>query len=189
MKVAAVQHDIVWEDSRHNHERLAPLIQAAASEGARLVVLSEMFATGFSMAADRIAEPPDGPSTEFLVEQAALCGAWVCGSVPTRDPDRALPVNRFVLAGPDGQLHRYDKLHPFSFAGEHERYAAGDCTITVEVDGIRVTPFICYDLRFADEFWSTAIGTDLYVVVANWPAVRRTHWQVLLQARAIENQA
>jgi predicted amidohydrolase len=98
-------------------------------------------------------------------------------------------VNVAVLAGPAGQLHRYVKIHPFSFAGEHERYDAGKDFLTVDVEGVRVTVFICYDLRFADEFFRCAAQTDLYVIPANWPEPRREHWQTLLRARAIENQA
>jgi predicted amidohydrolase len=188
MKLAVVQHDIAWEQPARNFARLAPMIEQAAASGARLVALTEMFATGFSMSAERIAEPVDGPSAQFLAEQARATGAWVCGSIPTRFAD-GLPTNRFVLAGPDGELHHYDKIHPFSYAGEHEHYGAGDRTITVEVDGVTVTPFVCYDLRFADDFWAEAHHTELYVVVANWPASRRAHWTTLLRARAIENQA
>jgi predicted amidohydrolase len=188
MRLALVQHDIVWEQPRQNFARLAPMVARAAADGARLIALTEMFATGFSMAAERIAEPVGGPSAQFLAEQADATGAWVCGSVPTRHDD-GLPTNRFVLAGPNGEHHHYDKLHPFSYAGEHEHYCAGQRTITVDVEGVRVTPFVCYDLRFADDFWAEAAHTDLYLVVANWPARRRVHWKALLQARAIENQA
>ena len=188
MKVAAVQHDIVWEDPEANFARLRPLIAAAAAQEARLVVLSEMFSTGFSMAADRIAEPADGgPSAAFLSARAADHGIWLCGSIPTRTEDK--PVNLFVLAAPDGTVHRYAKIHPFSYAGEHEHYGAGEQTLTVEVEGVRVSPFVCYDLRFPEEPRTVADDTDLYVFVANWPAPRRRHWQVLLQARAVENQA
>jgi predicted amidohydrolase len=94
-----------------------------------------------------------------------------------------------VLAGPDGEVHRYQKIHPFSFAGENEQYEPGEQFLTVLVEGVRVTVFICYDLRFADEFWQRAPDTDLYVVPANWPEPRREHWRTLLRARAIENQA
>jgi predicted amidohydrolase len=188
VRIAAIQHDIVWERPAENHARLAPMIADAARGGARVVALTEMYATGFSMAAERIAEPVDGPSAAFLADQARAVGAWVCGSIPTRHDD-GLPTNRFVLAGPDGQRHHYDKLHPFSYAGEHEHYRGGDRTITVDVEGVRVTPFVCYDLRFGDDFWAEAGSTDLYVLVANWPASRRAHWETLLRARAIENQA
>lgn len=190
MKVAAVQHDIAWEDPEANFEHLAPKVAQAAADGARLVVLAEMYSTGFSMASDRVAEPPDGPSVGFLADQAATHGVWVCGSVPVRDPSSAnLPYNRFVLAGPDGVAAVYDKIHPFSYGGEHEHYAAGRERLTVTVEGVRISPFVCYDLRFSDEFWGLAHDTDCYVVVANWPAARRSHWSALLVARAIENQA
>jgi predicted amidohydrolase len=189
MKIAAVQHDVVWEDGDATLARLEPQLRAAAGTGARLVVLTEMFPTGFSMEPDRVAEPEGGPSSEFLRTQAADLGLWLAGSVPIK-PDRGgRPVNRFLLAGPAGELHHYDKIHPFTYSGEHEHYAAGTGRITVDVEGVRVTPFVCYDLRFADEFWAEAQGTDCYVVVANWPAARRAHWQALLVARAIENQA
>jgi predicted amidohydrolase len=189
LRVAAVQHDIAWEQPTATYEWLAPRIATAAAAGARLVVLTEMFATGFSMAADRIAEEEDGPTSAFLVDQARRHGVFVCGSVPERRGDGDKPANVFVLAGPDGATRRYRKIHPFSYAGEHEHYAAGDIVVTWDIDGVRVTPFVCYDLRFADEFWQAAPDTDCYVVVANWPAARRTHWQTLLRARAIENQA
>ncbi len=192
MRVAAVQHDIVWEDPARNFERLAPLVAEAAHTGARLVALTEMYATGFSMAAERIAEDAAGPSAEFLTEQAKQHQVWVCASVPTKARPKApspLPTNTFVLASPDGVVQRYDKLHPFSYAGEDEHYGAGELACTFDVEGVRVTPFVCYDLRFADVWWAKAAATDLYVCVANWPAARRTHWQTLLRARAIENQA
>jgi len=189
MKVAAIQHDVVWEDPPANFERLAPLLAYAAGEGARLAVLTEMYATGFSMATDRIAEPVDGASTEFLVDQAARHDLWVCGTVPARAAEGAQPANTLVLAAPDGTVHRYRKIHPFSYSGEHERYAAGDRFVTVDVEGVRCSLFVCYDLRFADEFWALAPQTDCYLVPANWPAQRRDHWRTLLRARAIENQA
>jgi omega-amidase len=196
MKVAAVQHDVVWEDRAATLRRLEPLVGTAAAAGARLVVLTEMFPTGFSMDAARVAEPEGGPATAWLAGRAAAEGVWLGGSVAIwpagTDPGApgARAVNRFLLAGPDGSLARYDKLHPFSYAGEHEHYAAGaERGIVLDVDGVRVAPFVCYDLRFADEFWDLAPAVDCYVVVANWPTARRAHWQALLVARAIENQA
>jgi predicted amidohydrolase len=196
MKVAAVQHDVVWEDRAATLRRLEPLVATAATAGARLVVLTEMFPTGFSMDAARVAEPEGGPTTDWLLSRAAAEGVWLCGSVAIwpAGTDLAAPgaraVNRFLVAGPDGSLARYDKLHPFSYAGEHEHYAAGtERGLVLEVDGVRVAPFVCYDLRFADEFWDLAPAVDCYVVVANWPTARRAHWQALLVARAIENQA
>jgi predicted amidohydrolase len=189
MKVAALQHDIVWEDRDANFARLAPMIADAAADGARLVLLAELYSTGFSLRTDLTAEAEDGPSTQFLADQAEAQGVWVGGSLPARVPGAALPSNRFVLAGPDGERFHYDKLHPFSYGKEDEHYAAGSSRITVDVEGVRTSLFVCYDLRFADQFWTLAPDTDCYLVVANWPAARRGHWRTLLRARAIENQA
>lgn len=189
MKVAAVQHDIIWEDAEANHERIVPMIAAAARSGARLIVLTEMFATGFSMGTERTAQPVGGSSTQFLQSQAKEHGVWVCGSVVELGEDDDRPFNTLVLTGPEDQTHRYRKIHPFTYSGEHEHFAAGSDLVTVDIEGLRTTLFVCYDLRFADGFWATAPETDLYVVVANWPAARRHHWTTLLQARAIENQA
>ena len=189
MKVAVVQHDIVWEDKAANFARLAPRVEAAAAVGARLVVLSETFSTGFSMKVDRTAEPVGGPSSQFLVDQAAAHGVWVCGSLPEAPDADTPPYNTLVLAGPDGTGHRYRKIHRFAYGGEDGSFSAGDERVTVEVEGLRVSLFVCYDLRFADDWWAVAPDTDVYVCVANWPAPRRAHWQALVRARAIENQA
>ncbi len=189
MKIAAVQHDISWEDKDANFAHLRPLIAAAAGKGARLVALTEMFATGFSMASTTLAESHDGPSTQFLREQAQSRDIWIGGSIIQRHPSVRLPYNQFVLAGPAGQVHRYAKMFPFTYHGEHEHYSAGSQPITVDIEGVRLTPFICYDLRFANVFWERATETDCYLVVASWPSPRRAHWRSLLTARAIENQA
>ena len=188
MRIAAVQHDIVWEDREANFERLAPQVARAVGAGAELVLLTETFSTGFSMTPG-IGEPEGGPSSRFLADRAAEHGVWVAGTCPEIEDGEQLPFNSFVLAGPDGSTHRYRKLHPFTHAGEHERFRAGEKPVTVQVGGLRITPFICYDLRFADVFWRAAPETDVYLVPANWPSPRRHHWQTLLQARAIENQA
>jgi predicted amidohydrolase len=189
MKVAAVQHDIVWQDGESTRARLRPLLGQAVAGGARLVVLTEMYATGFSMDVDQVAEVSGGPNEQFLIEQAAEHGVWVVGSISQRVGTEGKAANVAVLAGPAGQLHRYAKIHPFSYSGEDRYYQAGSEFLTVDIEGLRVSVFICYDLRFADEFWQLAQGTDLYLVVANWPDRRREHWQALLRARAIENQA
>ncbi|MGH9278292.1 MAG: nitrilase-related carbon-nitrogen hydrolase [Acidimicrobiales bacterium] len=188
MKVAAVQHDIVWEDTAANLDRLSARIDEAAALGARLVVLPEMFATGFSMNTGRTSELDGGPTTAWLRERSGARDVWVCGTVAETPGDGGRPSNMFVLAAPDGAVHRYAKVHTFSHTGEHEHFAAGDRLVTVGVDGLRVTPFVCYDLRFADEFWTAGPGTDLFVVPANWPASRREQWRTLARARAIENQ-
>jgi predicted amidohydrolase len=187
MRVAGIQLDIAWEQPGVNYDRLRPWVAAAATAGARLVVLPEMFACGFSMNTSAIAEPVDGASVQFLRAMAKEHNVWIAGSVPEKAADK--PFNTLVLAAPAGDVHRYRKIHPFSYAKEHEHYGAGTEHVTVDVDGVRCTLFVCYDLRFADEFWACARGTDCYVVVANWPMTRRHHWTSLLRARAIENQA
>jgi predicted amidohydrolase len=188
MKVAIVQHDIVWEGAAATQAHVAPMVAKAAADGARLIVLSEMFATGFSMHPERIAEDEGGPSEQFLLAAAAEHDAYLVASVAQRGADGRYR-NNGIVAAPDGAVRRYAKIHPFSYAGEHEHYDAGDRHLTVDVDGFRLSVFVCYDVRFADEFWVLADDTDGYVVVANWPDTRREHWRALLRARAIENQA
>jgi len=188
MKVAAIQHTVVFEDAAATHAHVAPLIAQAAAEGARLIILTEMFATGFSMHPERIAEDEGGPSEQFLRTQARDHDAYLIASIAQRGSDGKFR-NNAIVASPDGTMERYAKIHPFSYAREHEHYAAGEKFLTVALDGVRTSVFICYDLRFADEFWGRALETDLYVVPANWPEPRREHWRALLRARAIENQA
>ncbi len=191
MRIAAVQHDIDWCDRTATFARVEPLVAAAAAAGARLILLPEMFSTGFAVG-EEIAEPEGGPSSTFLVESARRHGVWMGGSCPELpepvDGDPR-PYNSFVLAAPDGMVHRYRKIHPFTFAGEDRHFRGGDQWVTVEVEGLRVSLFVCYDLRFANEFWALAPDTDVYLVPASWPAARRHHWRSLLVARAIENQA
>ncbi|MEY4031296.1 MAG: hypothetical protein RL573_207 [Actinomycetota bacterium] len=189
MRVAAVQHDIVWADRDANFAALSPLIREAAANGARLVVLTEMFSTGFVVDRDDIGEPAGGPSSAFLSSMATELGIWVCGSCPEVADGDPRPYNSFVVAAPDGTQHRYSKIHPFTYGGEDRHFRAGDSHVTIDVEGIRTSLFVCYDLRFADEFWALAQRTDLYLVPANWPVSRREHWMSLLRARAIENQA
>lgn len=195
VRLAAIQHDIVWGDRAANFARLAPMIAAAAGAGARLAVCTETFSTGFVVDDPDIGEAQDGPSASFLSAQAAEHGIWVAGSCPelpgglSHDATDRRPYNSLVFAGPNGEMHRYRKIHPFTYGGEEKSFRAGDEFASITIEGVRVTPFVCYDLRFADEFWARAPDTDLYVVPANWPAARRAHWQALLVARAIENQA
>lgn len=195
LRIAAIQHDIVWMDQQANYDRLAPMIAGAAAAGAGLVLLTETFSTGFGFRddgeAELRAEPEGGASAQFLESMAAEHGIWVggtaleiaAGSAETR------PSNTFILAGADGVTHRYRKIHPFTYSGEERVVAPGTDFVTVDINGVSVTLFVCYDLRFADEFWQLAHDTDVYLVPANWPERRRAHWISLLQARAIENQA
>ena len=187
MKIALLQTDIVWEDVSENHHRAAPMLAEAAAGGARLAILPEMFSTGFSMNAARVAQPPGGPSETFLREQAKALNLWILASIP--ESGSPSPRNMALLVSPRGAVTRYAKIHPFSFAGEHREYTPGDRVVTADVEGVRVTPFVCYDLRFPEPFRLAAADTDLFCVVANWPEERREHWRLLLRARAVENQA
>ena len=188
MRVAAVQHDIVWCDPSANFERLAPMVERAAAAGAGLVLLTETYSTGFATDRDDIGEPAGGPSGSFLTEAAAEHGVWVGGTFPETTEGDPRPFNTFLLAAPDGRQFRYRKIHTFGYGGEDRHFRAGDEFVTVDVEGLRVSLFTCYDLRFADEFWARAEQTDVFLVPANWPAARRLHWQTLVRARAIENQ-
>jgi predicted amidohydrolase len=187
VKVALLQLDIAWEDPARSHARAGSLLDRAARDGARLAVLPEMFSTGFSMHPERVAQAPGGPSEAFLRERARALGLWILASIPEKEDGR--PRNVALLVSPGGAVTRYAKIHPFSFAGEDRVYAGGDGVVTADVEGVRVTPFVCYDLRFPEPFRLTADATDLYAVVANWPERRQAHWRTLLQARAIENLA
>jgi predicted amidohydrolase len=189
LRVAGLQTDLVWESPEANRKQLEPQIRRAAAAGARLIALPEMWPTGFSMRPEAVAEPEGGPSERFLVETAAETGAGVCGSVAQKRADWTKARNVFLVATPDGVVHRYAKIHPFTYGGEAERYEAGDALATFEFDGVRVTPFVCYDLRFPELWALAAPRTDLFVVVANWPTARAAHWRALLVARAIETQA
>ena len=193
VRVAAIQHDIVWHDREANFAHLWPMIAGAVASGARVVLVTETFSTGFSFDSPDIAEPEGGPSSQFLALMATTHGVWVGGSCPEvaadAPADDQRPSNVFVLVAPDGTQYRYRKIHPFSHADEERYVRAGTDFVTVEIDGLRCALFVCYDLRFADEFWALAENVDAYLLVANWPAKRRLHWSTLLRARAIENQA
>lgn len=187
LNVAIIQAKLRWHDAAANREHFADRI-AALDAAPDLVVLPEMFTTGFTMDAPGQCEPMQGPSVTWLKQQAADSGAAVCGSLVIEDGGDY--YNRFVLAQPDGSLATYDKRHLFRLAGEGEHYAAGKAIRTVTVKGWNIRPLVCYDLRFPA--WSRRqAGNDfeLLVYVANWPSPRHHAWETLLRARAIENQS
>ena len=161
MKVALIQLDIAWEDVPANHTRASRLLDQAAALGARLAILPEMFATGFSMDGRRIAQPEGGPSEMFLRERASTLGIHVLAGIA--EAAEPLPQNRALLVPPDGRVKRYTKIHPFSFAGEEKVMGNGTEVVTWDVEGLRVTPLVCYDLRFSEPFRLAAEETDLYL--------------------------
>ncbi|MDZ7810870.1 MAG: amidohydrolase [Arhodomonas sp.] len=183
--MSLVQADLAWADPTANHHHLEELLAPLAGS-TDLVILPEMFATGFTMEPEHHAEPADGPSLAWMRRQAARLGAVITGSLAVSEQGRHR--NRLYWVRPDGSTEHYDKRHCFRMAGEHEHYAPGQRRLIVELLGWRVCPLICYDLRFP--VWSRNHDDyDLLLYVANWPAVRRTGWQRLLPARAIENLA
>lgn len=183
IELALIQTSLAWQDPAANREHFQKLLEQA--RGADLVILPEMFSTGFSMESAALAEPENGPTTHWLREQAQRIHAVICGSLIIQAADGSYR-NRLLWARPDGSLAHYDKRHLFRMAGEHKHYRAGDEQVVLELKGWRVRPLICYDLRFP--VWSRdAGGTDLLLYTANWPGARRQHWNRLLPARAIEN--
>lgn len=183
LKLALVQTTLVWHDAKANRERFEALLESA--RGADVVILPEMFTTGFSMDSETLAEAEEGATYAWLRTQASRLDAVVCGSVIIRAADGS-HRNRLLWARPDGEVQHYDKRHLFRMAGEHQHYTAGEQQVLLEWKGWRIRPLVCYDLRFP--VWSRdAQGTDLLLYTANWPAARRQHWNRLLPARAIEN--
>ncbi len=185
LNVTIIQTALRWHDVAGNREKFTGLIENL-KEPTDLIVLPEMFTTGFSMHAPELAETMDGDSVTWMRAMASSFGAAVCGSLIIADDDNYF--NRFVCAHPDGDLHCYDKRHLFRLADEQNHYAPGNRLLTFELNGWRVCPQVCYDLRFP--VWSRNRGHyDLLLYVANWPERRHHAWETLLRARAIENLA
>ena len=184
MKVSLLQTALSWEDPAANLEQIgAQLAQLPTTTD--LVVLPEMFTTGFTMNPAQVAEQIDGPTLDWLRKQAAQLNAAITGSFVVQEKGNF--YNRLAWVFPDGTYKTYDKRHLFTLAGEDQFYTAGKERLLVEWKGWKICPLICYDLRFP--VWSrNDVGYDLLIYVANWPERRRHHWRSLLMARAIENQ-
>ncbi|WP_263142552.1 amidohydrolase [Pseudomonas sp. RIT-PI-AD] len=183
LRLALVQTPLAWHDAEANRAHFETLLEQA--RGADLVILPEMFTTGFSMDSAALAEPEEGPTLAWMRRQAERLDAVVTGSLIVRVAEGDYR-NRLLWVRPDGEATHYDKRHLFRMAGEHKHYRAGDRQVLLALKGWRVRPLICYDLRFP--VWSRGAGdTDLLLYTANWPAARRGHWNRLLPARAIEN--
>ena len=191
MNVIALQHDIAWEDKPANFAKVRKLLTEIAPPKGSLVALPEMFATGFSMKADTIAEAYGGPTEQFLANTAREFGVGlVAGAAMLGRDGRA--QNKALVFSPTGELLAfYAKMQPFTPGGEPEHYQAGQKPVAFHWEDCTVSPFICYDLRFPEIFRAAAAADrpELFVLIANWPEKRIQHWVRLLQARAIENQA
>jgi len=184
LKITTIQADLHWEDPAANlklfEERIAQV------ETTDVIVLPEMFTTGFTMNAAALAEKMDGVAVQWMKNQAKSKGAVIVGSLIIEEADNY--YNRMLWVQPDGTLYSYDKKHLFTMAKEDLTYTAGTQKGRVEYKGWKIALFVCYDLRFPA--WNRNTDNyDLAIYVANWPAKRSYHWRSLLLARAIENQA
>ncbi len=184
LTLTLIQTTTVWHDPAANRLAYGELFGRLAAP-ADVVVLCEMFSTGFTMAADSQAETMEGPTVSWMREQASRLDSVVCGSVVIADG--GVCFNRFVWARPDGVVEHYDKRHLFRMADEHAHYGAGNARRVFEWRDWRICPQVCYDLRFP-VFSRNRNDYDLLLYVANWPAPRTAQWLALLRARAIENQ-
>jgi len=183
LKIAAIQSDLHWENPAPNHSSLLEKMRNAPAADA--YILPEMFSTGFSMETEKLAEPMEGPTHQWMKSAAAELNAVVAGSVIIRDNGKFF--NRFLWVSPDGATAHYDKRHRFTMADEHHHFSAGNTHTIVELKGWRIMLQVCYDLRFP--VWSRNRNNyDVLIYVANWPAARAAAWTKLLLARAIENQ-
>ena len=190
LRVSLVQASTIWHDAAANRALYGALVRALRGQG-DLIILPETFTSGFSNEAIGSAETMQGESVAWLSALAREVGAVVAGSMVIRDGEQVF--NRLLWARPDGTLAHYDKRHLFRMANEHHRYADGKRKLLVAINGWRICPLVCYDLRFP--VWSRnrhdraaqRFDYDLLLYVANWPSARRHAWQTLLRARAIEN--
>lgn len=185
MKVALIQTALKWENIAANLEMFDQKINEITEE-VSLIVLPEMFSTGFSMNAATLAETMDGSAFRWMKQKAAEKNAVICGSLIITENKKF--YNRLIWMQPDGEFETYDKRHLFALSDEPQIYTAGCEQQLTSIGEWRVAPLICYDLRFP--VWSRNVGGyyDVLVYVANWPERRNTAWKTLLQARAIENQ-
>lgn len=188
LNVALVQTDIAWLKPLQNMKHLEQVITTKV-DNADLIILPETFATGFAFDKQDVGELEQGPIFNWLQQMAKTTGAVMVGSVAVNSAinSESKNANRMYWVRPDGSFEYYDKRHLFRMGNEHHHVVAGNERKVFEVKGFRLLPLVCYDLRFP--VWSRNKNDyDVMVNVANWPGVRRKPWDILLQARAIENQ-
>lgn len=193
LSVSVIQADLAWQNKQANLHHFAERISALKGQ-TELIVLPEMFSTGFNTDPSDLAETMEGPTVRWMKEMASQNKVILTGSLIIEEQKKFF--NRLLWVLPDGQVGHYDKRHLFGYAGEDEHYARGEHRLIASVKGWKINLLICYDLRFP--IWarhSSASKTnndpeyDLLIYVANWPDKRSHAWKILLQARAIENQA
>ena len=186
LHITIVQADIAWENKAANLARYEEYLQGITGKK-EVIVLPEMFSTGFSMDTAGQAETMDGPTVQWMLSMAQTHRAIITGSLIIEEDGKY--YNRLLWVRPDGQIGSYNKRHLFGYAGEDQYYSAGDKRLIVSVNGWRICLLVCYDLRFP--VWSRNTGNayDVLLYVANWPERRSLAWKTLLQARAIENMS
>ncbi|HOX22682.1 MAG TPA: nitrilase-related carbon-nitrogen hydrolase [Elusimicrobiales bacterium] len=182
MKIALCQFDMVWENRQANKDKIAAMLEKCPDkEGVDWLILPEMTLSGFSMNTE--AATIDDKDTAFFSELAKKYSLNISYGAIQNGHNNLITVNK------QGEtVSCYSKIHLYSFAGEAKHYRYGETQQTFELDGLRVTPAVCFDLRFPYLFWNAAEKTDIFVVIASWPAQRAEHWMTLLRARAVENQ-
>lgn len=188
MKISLIQTDIAWNDPNENLVRCSGLAKEALAEGGELLIFPEMFTTGFSMPTGEIARAGAELGLQFLSELATRNRVHTVASLPEVASDGSL-FNTLWVCTPSGERVSYRKVHLFSYGDETKLYSPGSSFVSTTINDLSCSLFICYDLRFGVPFQQRASETDLFIIVANWPAARRDHWLTLLRARAIENQA
>ena len=186
MKIALIQAELIWENPEANRVYFEEKINAITDD-VNLIVLPEMFTTGFTMNPDKVAESMQGATVKWMQTLAKAKNAAITGSVVIKD--QANYYNRMLFVFPSGEIQFYDKRHLFTLAGEDKVYTAGDDKLIVDYLGWKICPFVCYDLRFP--VFSRNVGKqyDLLLYVASWPKTRIKAWDTLLAARAIENMS
>lgn len=185
LTVSYIQSDLVWENSAQNRLNFEQQINKL-QEVTNLIVLPEMFTTGFAMQPKNLAESMEGKTVKWMIQMAKKSNAAICGSIIISENNRY--YNRFIFVNPSGDIQQYNKRHLFTLAGEHHKYEGGNKKVIINYKGWKICPMVCYDLRFP--VWSRNTNDyDLLVYVANWPQPRIVAWNTLLKARAIENMS
>lgn len=183
LRVTLIQANLIWENALQNRLNFESKINYI-TEKTDLIVLPEMFTTGFSMTPNTLAETMDGPTIIWMSKLASKHQTAICGSLIIKENNNY--YNKFLLVTPEGEIHQYNKRHLFTLAGEQHQYTAGEELTIIEYKGWKICPQVCYDLRFPA--WArNSHDYDLLLYVANWPKQRIMAWNTLLQARSIEN--
>ncbi|WP_034041891.1 amidohydrolase [Wocania ichthyoenteri] len=185
LKIAVVQSDLVWENPELNRKNFSEKLKSI-SESVDVIILPEMFTTGFTMYAKKVAETMQGKTVEWMKNEASKHNAAIVGSLIISEENKY--YNRLLFVEPSGKISIYNKRHTFTLVGEDKVFTAGNEKVIMNYKGWKICPLICYDLRFP--VWArNTEGYDVLIYVANWPEPRVSAWDTLLKARAIENMS